>query len=228
MRFAWALTLVAGTADPSGGLREALALEATEPDLALAQVDSVVRAHPSAPLPRIEAARLRLKAGRELDRAEGDLEVARALVPENPRAQFLFGLVMAEEGKRRQACQALELAVLYRQDYDEARFRLAGLYFDASDWARAESHYRAVSASRPERTAARLQLALVIDKQGRAADAEAVLVRLHAEEPDSPLVSRRLADWYEKTGRAREAEKLRRSIGETPKPAMRPLRRSAR
>ncbi|MHB8879491.1 MAG: tetratricopeptide repeat protein [Myxococcaceae bacterium] len=224
--YAVALSLVA--ANPASALRQALAFEETEPRRALALVDGLVRADPSWVLPRLEAARLRLKAGQELDRAEADLEAARSLSPENPRAQFLFGLLQEERGDHQAACRALELAVLYRRDYDEARFRLGGIYFARGDWLKAELHYRAISKGHPHESVARLQLALALEKQGREVDAEAELQALRAAQPDSALVLRRLADFYERTGRPKLAAAARRALADPPRAKMRDLKRSAR
>jgi tetratricopeptide (TPR) repeat protein len=229
MRFVWALWLVLEAADPAGALREALALEAADPSRALLAIDALVRAQPEWVLPRIEAARLRLKAGEDLDRAEADLEAARSFAPENPRAQFLFGLLMEERGRRPQACQALELAVLYRRDYDEARFRLAGLYFAQGDFLKAELHYRAISKGHPNETVARLQLAAALEKQLRLADAEAELKKLVGAQAPSPLVARRLADFYDRTGRPKLAAQARRlAQAPAPKAKMRELKPSAK
>src|SRR5215813_1493312 len=80
-------------------------------------------------LARMEAGRLRLQLGEDLDRAEAHLETARFLVPENPRAHYLWGLLMEERGRRAEAIRSFEMAILYRPDYADARFRLAGDYF---------------------------------------------------------------------------------------------------
>src|SRR6266851_3830100 len=54
-------------------------------------------------------------------------------------------LLMEERGRRREAIRSFEIAVLYRPDYADARFRLAGHYFSEGNWAEAEVHYRALS-----------------------------------------------------------------------------------
>lgn len=229
MMFVWALALVLEAAEPAVALREALTVEREDPLRALAAIDALVQAQPGWVLPRIEAARLRLKAGQDLDRAEGDLEAARSFAPENPRAQYLWGLLMEERGRRPQACRALELAVLYRRDYDEARFRLAGLYFAEGDFLKAELHYRAISKGHPNETVARLQLAAALEKQQRLGDAEAEFKKLFDAQPGSPLVARRLADFYDRTGRPKLAAKARRlADGPPPKAKMRDLKPSAR
>src|SRR5690606_13952713 len=78
-------------------LTQALAREeAGDAAGAMAGVEAVMNSWPTWELPRIEAARLLLKLGGELDRAEAHLDVAAALAPENPRAHYLRGLLWEE------------------------------------------------------------------------------------------------------------------------------------
>ena len=116
-------------ASPTQALTRALALEEKgDSQAALAGVESVIRTWPTWELPRLEAARLMLKLGGELDRAEAHLDIATALAPDNPRAHYLQGLLWEERGRPALAAQAYEAALLYRPSYEEARFRLAGLW----------------------------------------------------------------------------------------------------
>lgn len=221
----WLAILVVLTASPMKDLSEALAQEqAADAGRALRSLDLLVTQNPSWELPRIEAGRLRMKLGQELDRAEADLDAARSIVPENPRAQYLWGLLMDERGRRREAIRALEVAVLYRPDYADARFRLAGAYFSAEDWGRAEAQYRALSKLRPDWVQVRLQLAAALEKENRVADAEAELKRLLAEQPQSPVVRHKLAELYTRTHRSELASELL----EPPRKKMRELNRSKR
>jgi tetratricopeptide (TPR) repeat protein len=226
-----ACTLAAAThvAAP-GDLTTALAREA-EGDLpgALQSAEDAVRAEPTSPLARLEAARLLLKLGGDLARAEAHLDVAEASAPENPRLHYLRGLLWEERGQPLRAAQAYERAVLYRTSYEEARFRLAGLWAAQGDWLKAELHYRYLSRHRPEWVQVRLQLARVLEEQGRVGDAERELVQLKEQQPDNPLVLRRLMELYERTGRPHLAEKLRARLEPSvPSRKLRPLRPSRR
>src|SRR5262245_56862833 len=87
-----------------GGLGDALALERSGDAVrALASIEGLLRRDPTWALARMEAGRLRLQLGEDLDRAESHLETARFLVPENPRAHYLWGLLMEERGRRGEA-----------------------------------------------------------------------------------------------------------------------------
>ncbi|MFE8597964.1 tetratricopeptide repeat protein [Archangium violaceum] len=228
--------VVAGTlaaamdASNPGDLTSALSREASGDSAgALEAVQDVMRVWPAEALPRLEAARLLLKLGGDLDQAETHLDVAAAVAPDNPRVHYLRGLLWEERGYPLKAARSLELAVFYRSSYEDARFRLAGLWASLGDWLKAELHYRFLARSRPEWVQVRLQLIRVLEEQGRAADAEKELLRLKDEQPTNPLVIRRLVDLYERTGRAKLAARLRASL-EPPAPPkrMRPLRPSRR
>ncbi|HEX8434017.1 tetratricopeptide repeat protein [Archangium sp.] len=92
--------LVAGTlaaamdVPPSGDLTPALSREAEGDSAgALEAVEAIVRAWPAEALPRLEAARLLLKLGTDLDRAEAHLDVAAPAAPDNPRLHNQRGLL---------------------------------------------------------------------------------------------------------------------------------------
>ncbi|WP_224241461.1 tetratricopeptide repeat protein [Hyalangium gracile] len=211
-------------------LTQALAREeAGDTAGALAEVESVINTWPAWELPRLEAARLMLKLGGELERTEAQLDVASALAPTNPRAYYLRGLLCEERGQPLLAAQAYETALLYRPSYEEARFRVAGLWMARGDWLKAEYHYRFLAKARPEWVQVRLLLAQVLEPQGRAADAERELLAAREYQPDSPLVVRRLAELYERMGREKLAQKLRKELEEpAPKRRLRTLKPSRR
>jgi predicted Zn-dependent protease len=220
--------VLAISAGPVDGLQEAQRLEAEGRDeQALEAVEALVRRHPTRELLRLEAARLRLKLGKGLDTAEVHLEVARSLAPENPRAHFLWGLLAEERGRPVEAVAALERAVLYRSNYDEARFRLAGLYFARQDWLRAEAHYRLIAQAHPDQVPPRLALASALENQQKLDAAEEVLRQLYAEQPTSVVAGRKLAELYDRTGKADSARKVRATF-EAPKKKMRELKSSRR
>ncbi len=215
-------------ADANARLQAALSLERKGNDrAALAALRSLVRTHPAWELPRLEVARLLLENGDSLDEAEAHLEAARALAPENPRGHFLYGLLMQERGRDDDAAKAWELAVHYREDYDDARFRLGSHYFARGDWEKAERHLRLYARRNPEATGARINLALALEKLSRLEDAELELRKLYEAQPDSPLVVKRLVEFYERIGRPKLADKVRAAAGES-KRKMRQLKPSRR
>lgn len=217
-------------APANSALTQALAREeAGDTARALAGVETVVNTWPAWDLPHIEAARLMLKLGGELDRAEAHLDIASALTPENPRAHYLRGLLWEEHGQPLRAAQAYEVALLYRPSYEEARFRVASIWMAEGDLLKAEYHYRLLTKARPEWVQVRLLLAQVLERQERVPEAERELLAVRALQPENLLAVRRLAELYERTGREKLAQKLRQSVEEpAPKRRMRELKPSRR
>jgi hypothetical protein len=211
-------------------LTQALAREeAGDSAGALAGMEAAIHTWPAWELPRLEAARLLLKLGGELDRVEAHLDVASALAPENPRSHYLRGLLWEERGQPLLAAQAYETALLYRPSYEEARFRVAGLWMAQGDWLKAEYHYRALSKARPEWVQVRLLLAQVLERQERLADVEHELLLARQVQPENALVARRLVELYERTGRPKLAQKLRKTLEQPePKRRLRTLKPSRR
>ncbi|MBF5044135.1 tetratricopeptide repeat protein [Aggregicoccus sp. 17bor-14] len=217
------------SAAPSARLDAALAREASGDDAgALADLEALALAQPTWALPRLEAARLRLKLGQDTPRLGADLDVAEALAPTNPRVHYLRGLLWEERGQARAAVQAYERALSYRAAYDEPRLRLGALYAAQGDWLHAELHYRTLAHAHPQAVPVRVELARVLEAQGRVSDAERELEALRAAQPTQPLVLRRLAELYERTGRPQLAAPLRAQLERPagpPKRALQPSRR---
>ncbi|MBX5480441.1 MAG: tetratricopeptide repeat protein [Myxococcaceae bacterium] len=224
-----ALLSLSLAASAAGGMQDALALEkAGHDDEALAALDAIIREAPAWELPRMEAGRLRLKLGRELERATLDLDIARAIAPENPRAHYLFGLAREEATADFEAMAAYRAALALRPGYDEARLRLAGVLFACGRLAEAEAEYRDLARRRPDWTQARLQWAVTLEQIGRVDEAEKALMDLRAAEPGSKLFLRKLAELYERMGRTEDAAKIRRELEPTPARKLRPLKKSRR
>ncbi len=214
------LSWMLAVSNPAEGLAQALEPEARgDAGAALEAVDAYLLRWPAEVLPRLEAARLRLKLGRDLERAAFDLDVARTLAPENARAQFLLGKLNEETRKPAAAKEAYETALLWRPEYVEARLRLASLLLAEERWAEAEPHYRKLSSAQ---TQARLGLVVAVEKQGRLNEAEQELKRWLKEQPHSRVARKAWEDFHARTGRAQA------SPGRSPTRKMRQLPRSRR
>jgi tetratricopeptide (TPR) repeat protein len=196
-------------------------------DDTLAALDRQIAQSPAAPLPRLDAAQRRIVSGEELDRALLDLDVARALLPENPRVHFLFGQLMEERGDPAQATASYQTALQLKEDYDEARFRLAGLLFQQGNFADAAAAYARYVKAHPEASGARVQLAAALEKAGDHKGAERELKAIYSDAKTRELGGRKLAELYERTGRERDATRIRAQV-EPQKRRLRELLRSAR
>lgn len=208
-------------------MRDALQAEGRGDDAgALRAIDALIREMPTWELPRLEAARLRLKSGQRVDLAEHDADVARSLAPENPRAHYLFALAADEQGHRFEARRALEIALAYRADYGEAQNRLGGLLSSEGDYAAAARVYQAYVAKNGQDVGAHVQLALALEKSGDEARGETTLRALAKNPAARPVALRTLAAMLDRHGHSREAEQVRASV-DGPAKKMRELKPSS-
>jgi tetratricopeptide (TPR) repeat protein len=194
---------------------------------ALALAESWAAADPRSPYGHLEAARLGLKLGQNLEAVDHHLRWAYALAPDNPRSLHLWGLLEEERGDIEGARAAQRRALALRSDYLEAHVRLAALAQRAKDWAEAERELRVLIAAGDRSVGTRLQLASVQEKGGHPSDAERTLTELHRAEPKNAVVTRALADLYQRTGRTKQAQALLKSL-DPPKRSLRPLAASRR
>lgn len=216
------LALCLLTATP---LEQAQALEDHGDDAAaLGVLQRAVDADPKWALGRVELGRLQLKQGVG-EAALHHLDVARSLMPENPRAHYLFALAADEAGQRNQSRHALEVALALREGYADAQARLASVLFADGDFRGAASALRPYVAAHPEANGARLQLADALDRSGDRAGAEKELRALMQHPSIKPLAARRLIDLLEVEGRSAEAGKVRAQV-DPPKRQLRELQPS--
>ncbi|GMU62870.1 MAG: hypothetical protein AMXMBFR34_46330 [Myxococcaceae bacterium] len=223
----WMVLLLAATS-ADAALTKAQALENDGDDAGAAAIlESAVASDPTWAMARLELGRLQLKLGQRPEAAEVHLDIARSLAPENPRAHYLYALAADEQGRRDTAVKALEVALALRDDYADARFRLAGLLFAEGDFSRAAKTYAEYTALHPEATGARLQLASAWERSGQDALAEKELKALMDVPASRPVAGHRLAELLERQGRKAEAQKVRRAL-EPPKKPLRALKPSRR
>lgn len=221
------VSLASSAAPDPVRLQQALSLEPSNEAQCLAALDALVIASPDWILPRLEDARLRLKRGEGLDLAEAHLEAARSFNPENARGHYLWGMLMEERHNPAAAMAAYEVALALRSDYDDARFRLAGLQFAQADFKAAAATYRLYVKAHPEAVGARVQFALALERAGSAKEAEAELKKLFDAAATRQIGGRKLAEYYERIGHSGQAAKVRAAI-EPPARKLRELQRSGR
>lgn len=223
----FALVLCLGADHPSSELREALTLGKTgDFDSAQTQLEALVFTYPTWELPRLELAQLLLRSGRKTEEARVHLEIARRLAPQNPRVHYLHGLALADLGNVSGAVASLRQALLLRESYQDARFRLAGLYAAQGLFAEAAEAYRLCLEGQPESPGLRLQLATALEKAGRREEAEREYLRIVREHPEGEVFRDRLIEFYRGHGQPQKARALLRKGGASRE--KRPLRPSAR
>ena len=182
---------------------------------------------PTRGLPRLEAARLRLKTGQRTDLAEHDADIARSLAPENPRAHYLFALSADDQGHRVEARRALEIALAYRPEYGEAQARLGAILLAEGDYSGATKVYQAYVAKNSADLGAHVQLALAQERSGSVGQGENTLRALAKSKPTARAMAlRTLAAMLERHGKSQEAAQIRDSI-DGPTKKMRELKPSS-
>lgn len=209
----WELLLILATAP----LERAQTLEeGGEDTAAIAVLEQAVTADPRWAMGRVELGRLQLKQGAS-DVALEQLDIARSLAPENPRAHYLFALAADETGRRNESRRALEVALALREGYADAQVRLAGVLSAEGDHAGAARTLRPYVAAHPEAHGARLQLAEALTRSGDAAGAEKELRALLHVAALKVLAGRKLLALLDSQGRTSEAQKVRLAIDPPPR-----------
>ena len=218
----WALVLAGATP-----LEQAQVLEQGGDDTAaIAVLNTAVTADPRWAMGRVELGRLQLKQGASAAAFE-QLDIARSLAPENPRAHYLFALAADEAGHRNESRRALEVALMLREGYADAQVRLAGVLAAEGDYRSAAATLRAYLGSHPEANGTRLQLADALERSGDHVGAERELRALLQVAALKVLASRRLLALLDAQGKWGEAQKLRQAI-DPPKRQLRELQPSRR
>lgn len=206
---------------------QAQALEQGGDDAAaIALLEASVRSDPRWAMARVELGRLQLKQG-ATEAALQQLDIARSLAPENPRAHYLFALAADEAGRRNESRRALEVALALREGYADAQVRLAGVLSAEGDHRGAVRALRAYLDAHPEANGARLQYAEALERAGDRNGAEKELRALLQVAALKVLAGRRLASLLEGEGRVDEAAKVRLAI-DPPRRQLRELQPSRR
>lgn len=193
---------------------------------AIAELTMALAKDPSWSIGRVELGRLQLKRGLS-DAAFENLDIARTLNPENPRAHYLFALAAGDAGHAGEARHALEVALALRDDYADAQLRLANVLMADGEYAPAAGLLSKYVGAHEADGGARLQYAEALSRSGQPKPAEAQLRALLDKPNLRVLAGRRLATLLDAQGRAAEAEAVRKKI-DPPKKALRELKPSRR
>jgi uncharacterized protein (TIGR02996 family) len=193
---------------------------------AIAELTVAVTKDPAWSIGRVELGRLQLKQGLS-DTALENLDIARTLAPENPRAHYLFALAASDAGRHNEARRALEVALALREDYPDAQLRLANVLMGDREFVPAATLLAKYVTAHADDGGARLQYADALAKSGQPKPAEAQLRALLDKPNLRVLAGRRLAALLDAQGRRADAEAVRKKI-DPPKKQLRELQPSRR
>ncbi len=193
---------------------------------AIAELTDAVTKEPRWSIGRVELGRLQLKQGQS-ETALENLDIARTLACDNPRAHYLYALAASDVGHRNEARRSLEVALALRDDYAEAQVRLANALMQGGEFSPAAELLAKYVAAHADDGGARLQYAEALARSGQSKPAEAQL-RLLLDKPNlRVLAGRRLLALLEDEGRKADADALRKKL-DPPKKQLRELKPSSR
>lgn len=198
---------------------------------AAAYFREAVAAAPTWAPARLELAQALLRTGGSLDEIGQQLEHARLVDPDNPRLNYLTGLLMEERREPAQAAAAYEQALALRPSLEDAHLRLGRLLLREGKADEAVTHLEHVVRYQKGNLAARANLAEAYEQAGRLDAAAAQLETIAALYPDNPYHLQRLARFYERHGETKKAEDARRradAASGREKRKLRPLPKSRR
>jgi tetratricopeptide (TPR) repeat protein len=189
-------------------------LAAGDAGAAYRSLTKAVDLDPADVAPRIEAARLLLRAGLN-DLAHVRAEQVLERDPDNLDAQIIAAQALA---RMRRADEAIARLTLVADTKKEPRAMVAigEIKEGANDLAGAERSFLDAIASEPRMVEARLAFAAFLLDQGRLAEAEAQLQAAYETAPDDELTNRTIAALYLSTDRAEAAEAHLRRAADRP------------
>jgi predicted TPR repeat methyltransferase len=145
-----------------------------------------------------------MQAGRFAD-AASQCQAFLRKEPQHPGALCLAGICLAELGQADKAMMALELATMLAPEFADAHRNLGLLYLKADRLEEAEQRFRQVIAHTPPAAGSYVQLAMVLARLGRNAEAiEAFQIAVRFD-PNEPAFHKMLGDTLYNEGRAEEA-----------------------
>lgn len=99
-----------------------------------------------------------------------------AQLPDDPEALFYAAIYQATRGKNLSAIRQLERMIKQRPNHHQARWRLAFLYFEQEDYARASDHYRRALQSGDLNDESRCHFGTALTRLGKFMEAMEVLL----------------------------------------------------
>lgn len=188
------------------------------------------RLSPNWALPYVEIAVAHLRTDNDRKLIGEALTKAVKLGPEIPRARYLYGVFLHEQGERSKALREFVQALRRRPSMLDARYRLATLYVEEGRQADGIKQYELVVGQRPSHLGARRNLAVLYEQSGQEEQAEMQLTAIARFDPKNPWHQTALGRFYDRTGafdKAKQAYRRAQRLEPTgDKRRMRPLLKS--
>ncbi|MBW2700408.1 MAG: tetratricopeptide repeat protein [Deltaproteobacteria bacterium] len=183
-------------------------------------------------LPHLEIALVHLMTDNDRSAIAQSLSKAVKFGAEMPRAHYLYGVFLQEEGQRKQATHHLVQALKLRPSMVDARYRLATLYVEQGRQAEGIKQFEYVLSQRPSHMGAHRNLAMLFEQSGQLELAEKHLKTISGLFPKNTYHLTGLGYFYRRVGWEKKAVKTfrraERMDSRNKKKKMRPLLKSRR
>lgn len=191
-------------AEPAGALawfKQGVALaQKGEFEAALVRFKKATSLAPNWALPCLEIAVIHMKTDNNRQIIGKYLQKAVKLGGSIPRAHYLWGIFLQEDGRRNEAIAALTRSLQLRPSLADARFRLATLYVEEGRQAEGTHQYQLVLKQRPNHLGAHRNLAVLYEQSGQLEEAEEHLKAIARLHPYNAYHLSTLGRFYERVG----------------------------
>jgi len=126
--------------------------------------------------------------------------------PEIPRARYLYGIFLQEQGDRKGAISEFIDALKKRPSMLDARYRLATLFVEDGRQADGIKQFELVLQQQPSHLGARRNLAVLYEQSGQLELAEQQLLAIAKMEPSNTWFLTSLGRFYERAGWKKKAQ----------------------
>jgi tetratricopeptide (TPR) repeat protein len=167
---------------------------------ALARFKKASSLAPNWALPCLEIAVVHMKTDNNREVIKKYLKKAVKLGKSIPRAHYLWGVFLQEDGRRSEAIAALTQSLQLRPSLMDARFRLATLYVEEGRQAEGIHQYQLVLKQRPNHLGAHRNLAMLFEQSGQLEEAEKHLKAIAKMHPYNAYHLSTLGRFYERVG----------------------------
>jgi tetratricopeptide (TPR) repeat protein len=167
---------------------------------ALARFKKASSLAPNWALPCLEIAVVHMKTDNNREVIGRYLKKAVKLGKSIPRAHYLWGVFLQEDGRRGEAIAALTRSLQLRPSLIDARFRLATLYVEEGRQAEGIHQYQLVLKQRPNHLGAHRNLAMIFEQSGQLEEAEEHLKAIAKMHPYNAYHLSTLGRFYERVG----------------------------
>jgi len=157
-------------------------------------------------LPHLEIAVAHLMTDNDRQAIGASLAKAVELGPEIPRARYLYGVYLHEQGDRKGAIREFVQALRGRPSMIDARYRLATLYIEAGRQADGIEQFELVLSQQPSHLGAQRNLAMLYEQSGQLEMAERHLLAITRMDPHNAWYFNALGRFYDRIGRKRDAQ----------------------